>query len=402
MSAASLTVVKGWPAILAALVIGGGVTAWWVLRTPEPAAPDPAAEIAAAPAPEATSPAAEPDAAPPAAELPEPVVAPLPEPPAFDVVRVATDGAALVAGQALAGGSVLVLVDEQEAARAVSDAGGQFVALFDLVHSDQPRVMSLELHLGDGRVVPSQQTVLLAASPAAPEVSEVPPLAEVPPADIPAEPPADAPETAPDVVASLPAAAPEADTSAEAAATPPALLVEADGSLRVMQRGSGAQPPEVMSNVVIEAISYTAEGEVLLAGRGAGGEGALQIYLDNRPVRSALLDETGDWQAELPEVDTGVYTLRVDQLDAEGRVTSRFETPFQREAPEVLASVAAPERGGRLEVVTVQPGNTLWGLSRAAYGEGVLYVHVFEANRDQIRNPDLIYPGQVFTMPELD
>lgn len=395
MTASALSVVKGWPAILAALVLGGGVAAWWVLRTPEPVPPEPPAETAAEPSPAAPSPAPGPEAAaaPQEAEMPAPAAAPLPEPPAFDVVRVAADGGALVAGQALAGGSVLVLVDEHEVARAVSDTGGQFVALFDLARSDQPRVMSLELHLGDGRVVPSQQTVLLAASPAAPEVPAVPPLAEVPPADMPAEPPADTPETAPEAMASLPA---------DTATAPPALLVEADGSLRVMQRGSGAPPPEVMSNVVVEAISYTAEGEVLLAGRGAGSEGALRIYLDNRPVRSALMDATGDWQAELPEVDTGVYTLRVDQVDAEGRVTSRFETPFQREAPEVLASVAAPERGGRLEVVTVQPGNTLWGLSRAAYGEGVLYVHVFEANRDQIRNPDLIYPGQVFTMPELD
>ena len=50
--------------------------------------------------------------------------------------------------------------------------------------------------------------------------------------------------------------------------------------------------------------------------------------------------------------------------------------------------------------VTVQKGDTLWAISRESYGEGVLYVRVFEANRDRIRNPDLIYPGQVFTIPE--
>ena len=50
--------------------------------------------------------------------------------------------------------------------------------------------------------------------------------------------------------------------------------------------------------------------------------------------------------------------------------------------------------------VTVQPGFTLWGIAQERYGDGVLYVQVFEANRDKIRDPDLIYPGQVFSVPE--
>ncbi|HSF63961.1 MAG TPA: LysM peptidoglycan-binding domain-containing protein, partial [Paracoccaceae bacterium] len=50
--------------------------------------------------------------------------------------------------------------------------------------------------------------------------------------------------------------------------------------------------------------------------------------------------------------------------------------------------------------VTVQPGFTLWGIAQDRFGSGFLYVQVFEANRDQIRDPDLIYPGQVFTLPQ--
>ena len=49
---------------------------------------------------------------------------------------------------------------------------------------------------------------------------------------------------------------------------------------------------------------------------------------------------------------------------------------------------------------TVQPGATLWAIAEERYGAGILYVTVFEANRDRIRNPDLIYPGQVFILPE--
>jgi nucleoid-associated protein YgaU len=51
--------------------------------------------------------------------------------------------------------------------------------------------------------------------------------------------------------------------------------------------------------------------------------------------------------------------------------------------------------------VTVQPGFTLWAIARGRWGDGNMYVQVFEANRDRIRDPDLIYPGQVFTIPDL-
>jgi nucleoid-associated protein YgaU len=49
--------------------------------------------------------------------------------------------------------------------------------------------------------------------------------------------------------------------------------------------------------------------------------------------------------------------------------------------------------------VTVQPGFTLWAIAQGQYGEGVMYVQVWQANRDRIRDPDLIYPGQVFALP---
>jgi nucleoid-associated protein YgaU len=117
--------------------------------------------------------------------------------------------------------------------------------------------------------------------------------------------------------------------------------------------------------------------------------------------------------------------LRVDQLDASGKVTSRIATPFQREEPQKIAdaqSATAPEvpvasvagtvtpqaapatqptaqQVTSASIITVQPGFTLWGIARNSYGDGLLYVRVYEANKNQIRDPDLIYPGQVFTVP---
>ena len=63
------------------------------------------------------------------------------------------------------------------------------------------------------------------------------------------------------------------------------------------------------------------------------------------------------------------------------------------------ATSGAPS--GPVQAITVQPGHTLWAIARERYGAGLLSVRLFEANASQIRDPDLIYPGQVFDLPTL-
>lgn len=190
---------------------------------------------------------------------------------------------------------------------------------------------------------------------------------------------------------------PEPDVTSEPApAAPTVIVADADG-VRVVQDGSG---PDVMSAIALDTITYDPAGEVTLAGR-AIGEGFVRVYVDNRPVTTSRIAE-GNWQTDLPEVDTGVYTLRIDEVDAEGVVVSRIETPFKREEPAAVAAVMAEEtreEGFDVAVRTVQPGATLWAIAREEMGEGIMYVAVYEANRDLIRDPDLIFPGQVFRIP---
>jgi hypothetical protein len=182
---------------------------------------------------------------------------------------------------------------------------------------------------------------------------------------------------------------------------PPVLVSDAAGVRVVQPALAPGAGPEVLATVAVDSIAYDADGGVDLAGRAVGG-GTVRIYVDNAPLADIAVDEDGQWAADLTALDPGVYTLRVDQLDAAGEVTSRVETPFLREERETIAAVMAEEtaeEGFELAVQTVQPGNTLWAIARERYGDGILYVKVFEANRDRIRNPDLIYPGQIFLLP---
>ena len=192
--------------------------------------------------------------------------------------------------------------------------------------------------------------------------------------------------------------------AAAPATTPPVLIADAEG-VRVLQPARASEvAPEVLRTVALDTISYDDSGEVTVAGR-ATSAGSVRVYLDNDPVAEAPISEIGTWSTQLRDVATGVYTLRVDQLDADGAVLSRIETPFLREERETIAAVMAEDtvrEDFSVAVRTVQPGNTLWAIARDRYGEGILYVAVFEANKDLIRDPDLIYPGQIFRLPELE
>ena len=267
----------------------------------EPAA-EPAAEPVAEPAPEAATETAEaaPEPAPEPATPAEPPAAP--EAPAFDLVRVEADGAATVAGRAAPGAGVSLRIDGAEVAATTADGQGRFAALFTLPPSDLPRLLQLVMLL-DGAEVP------------APEMVAIAPIA------------APQPEATAEVTAE-----PAPPAPAEA---PAALLVTEDG-VAVMQPAEDL-PPEMAGQLMIETIAYTPEGAVQLGLLGSPGQ-LVRIYLDN-VLLTEVISETARWQVTLPEIAPGIYTLRADQIGADGKVTSRFETPFKRETPEALAAV---------------------------------------------------------------
>jgi nucleoid-associated protein YgaU len=221
------------------------------------------------------------------------------------------------------------------------------------------------------------------ASPETPEVAATPP-------EVPGR--AAAPPVAPGG-AEVAEAPPEASETPEA----PAIVIASPEGVRVVQ-DAGA-PPEALTEVQIDAITYTTDGDVALSGRGPS-DSQVQILLNNRLVELGEIGPGGQWSLELPDVDPGTYTLTVAQLSPDGEIESRVDTPFLREDPARVA--ASPMRvGAGVSVITVQPGFTLWGIAEANFGQGIAYVQIFEENRDRIRDPDWIFPGQIFRLPEL-
>ena len=461
--------------------------------------------------------------------------------PKFDVVRIETDGSALIAGQADGRGYVVLSVDgvEQPEARADLSGNGQFVIFAFLPSTADQQSLKLHLYAEDGSgPVASAQTVFVAPATAVSSgkesaaaaveeevaASEDPeaesemasteakstnleaaaaqaanayaaPVAEAyaaPVAEAYAAPVAEA-AAAPGAEEVTASKEPESETelastdmgSSDAEATlPPATVILADkNGVRVLQDGA---PAEVAPAVTIDTISYSSNGDVILGGRGQAGN-FVRIYLDNQSIATSEIAMDGYWAVELSDIEPGIYTLRIDELNPAGDVVSRAETPFKREAAEELAELmaveteaeeprfkvpsesavvakaedeeaqpdlqveteTAPEKplaqavtqvevnvqpevaaldgqdeqssnGGsavvedlpaetapalrvpskKFRVRTVQPGSTLWAIAKESYGAGIEYFKVFEANKERIRDPDLIYPGQVFEIPD--
>lgn len=295
--------------------------------------------------------------------------------PSFDVVRVAPDGAALVAGRAAPGARVTVFADAAPVAEVETDAGGDFVAIFRTKRSLTPKAVTAEAEDASGARAASDEVVLLLPAAPAEDGSDVA-------TEIAGEAASDRQEDAGNVVDES-----ETDLVASAIVRPDAVDVR-----------PVARPASVVARAVsLASISYAQAGQIILAGMGTAGS-ALRAYVDEAFAREGAVGADGRWALELDDVAAGIYRLRIDQIGANGAVASRVETPFQRDFPQLEPGAVDASRPVS---ITVQPGSNLWTMARIHYGQGVLYTQIFTANRDLIGDPNLIYPGQIFTLPDV-
>lgn len=221
-------------------------------------------------------------------------------------------------------------------------------------------------------------------APQAPEPAPPSPVFAAPAAPAPAAP-----------AALVPAGPSPAPPVAAAAPPPPAPAVVAVAPTTEPARPAAptaipqGRPP---GGVSVDAVDYGPGGDVSFAGRAAPGE-AVRLYLDGQHVGDARADAEGRWNLapETPIEPGRTQALRADQVAPDGRVTARVQVPFQR--------AETPPEGLREGSIVVQPGHSLWRIARETYGRGIRYTVIYEANREQIRNPDLIFPGQVFVLP---
>lgn len=262
-------------------------------------------------------------------------------PPTFDVVRVNPEGNAVMAGRAHPGSTVEVLDGDAVFGTVNTDPRGEWVFVPEDLLEPGERRLGLRMLLDGHDPVMSEHVVILVV---------------------------------------------------------PERTAGSDGALALKVRRDGTGPSEVLQKpggedvFGVDSVDYGG-GQLTISGHGEKGNN-VHLYIDNRFIGRAPIDDKGLWSVT-PESDIapGTYTLRADMVGKDSEVLARREMPFQRAEPKDTENL---EPGS---FVVVQPGNSLWRLARRTYGQGLRFHMIYEANREQIRDPDMIYPGQVFRLP---
>ncbi|MCX5577519.1 LysM peptidoglycan-binding domain-containing protein [Kaistia terrae] len=172
-------------------------------------------------------------------------------------------------------------------------------------------------------------------------------------------------------------------------------------------------PPAAAPQVTVDAVEVE-DGKTFVAGS-AKTSAPVRVYVDEKPIGEAKPGEGGRWLLETPTaIEPGRRVVRADQVEPDsGKVVSRAEVPFERTADVAALSPVVAGGGGAggasadgnvpaPQNVIIRRGDNLWSISRRLYGRGIRFSTIYAANDDQIRNPNLIYPGQTFVLPTGD
>jgi nucleoid-associated protein YgaU len=302
--------------------------------------------------------------------------------PAFDIARIEPTGEAVIAGRARPGATVELLRSGEPHDSAVADQSGQFVMVPPRLPSGTYD-LTLRAKQPDGKQATSKQSVAVAIEPRS---TDRPVVALMTP-------------DKPTVVLSQPAA-----------------------------------PNPIAGAVVVEAVETEPGGKLHVSGQARPGA-AVRLYLNDSFVASVTAGADGRFAVTINEgVAPGSYRVRLDEVESNsGAVRARAEVPFNvpdtvvtasvpaqataskqpdiaatAKQPQLAAGVATVQPDGdspstvvvpKIVTTTVSRGDSLWSLSRNTYGAGTRYAVIYKANREQIRNPNLIYPGQIFVLP---
>jgi len=289
----------------------------------------------------------------------------------FDVVQVERDGSAVIAGKAEPGARVVLRsADNQIIGAATAGPDGSWVILPEEKLADGEAALRLESTDQNGVTTAAPQTLIVSKKPGA----------------------------APLVVA-----------QSDAVQTPTRILQQPEPKPNTPLAKAEPQSDEPIrtedGGLSVGTVDYDKVGRLTVQGKAPPGAD-VSVDVDGKAVGSAKADAAGNWMLNTaPGAATGGARIGATANLADGgKLETGSVAGRTPSAPLLRVSLPFAPMGlvkefprGRL--VVVQPGNSLWRIARRTYGDGVRYTVIYAANAGQIRNPDLIYPGQIFHAP---
>ena len=354
--------------------------------------------------------------------------------PSFDVVRTEPTGDAVVAGRAAPRAQVSLMLSGKPVAQTQADADGQFVMLPPSLPPGD-HVLALRATGADGEIL-SEQTVSIAVPQRGGQQAVAALAAPNKPTVVLSQPAAPAGASGSELRIASVEALQGGSIFASGSAPPGADLrlylnesfiaaVEAgaDGkwSIRV-ERGMSAGSYRVRADRVgadgravsrVEApFDYPAELARQVAAAGAGAPAGNAAISD---VQRDASTATGQAPATSTPRPPGAASQSAPVRESQPSQPAKQSQPSTPQSAMSAASGApgqpvGPARSGDAqnavvaELITarVERGDSLWRISATIYGEGTRYTQIYDANASQIRDPNLIYPGQVLVVPKQD
>jgi nucleoid-associated protein YgaU len=304
---------------------------------------------AAASSPAAPAPSSPVDAATSQTAAPPSVRPPTVVMPSFDIALIGPDGRGVIAGRAQPEAKIILLDGDKELVQDQADANGEWV----IVAQDPPlsagkHELRVIQHV-DGRAPMTSDQVVVAIVP-------------------------DQKQSGPEKKTLI-------------------WISPSAGAAKLMQPPSAAGVPK-SGDLVMSTLDYDEGGHITVTGKASPGA-VVRAYINDTMVAEGQAAADGSWRlAPAKPVEPGKYRLRLDRLAKDGKPVARLELPFER--------IPVPPATGNSERLVVVRGDSLWNIARAHYGTGFQHTLIYGANKDQIRDPDLIYPGQVFSLPKVN
>jgi len=304
----------------------------------------------------------------------------------IDLARVKPDGAAVFAGTAAPNAKISIFEGDILLGETIANGSGEWVIVLEKMLAPGQHLISVAMERPDGSKELSDRSLAVEIY----QDAESKPLVAL------------LPETATDVPVLIQSPddvepAQPASTTATVTVTPsPAKPQPASTTATVTVTPSPAKPQPDIATTQLAALTPTAivwrdAGSILISGTSRGG---IKVTATD-PKRSfgeALVLADGDWQiAGSFDMSLTVKHLRFELYDEANRVIAHYDLPIS------ARDLAKGQDGSPL--IVVNKGDALWRIAYHQLGEGVKYVDIVRRNRQDISDPNLIYPKQIFAVP---
>ncbi len=324
----------------------------------------------------------------------------------IDLARVKPDGAAVFAGTAAPNAKIRIFEGDILLGETVANANGEWVIVLEKSLAAGQHLISVAMERSDGTTEMADRSLAVEIY----QDTETKPLVALLP-----ETETEVPvliQSPDDVDTAKPAAAASeaivADAAKPAAAASEAIVADADkpaaAAMPEITRAAPAKP-QAKSQIVASqiatsqiaalapsAIVWRDASSILISGTSRGG---IRVTVNDAKGQfgEALVLADGAWQvAGSLDMDIAVSQLRFLLFDDVNQIIARYDLPVK------ARDLAKGQDGSPL--VVVNKGDMLWRIAYQQMGKGVRYVDIVRRNKQDIINPDLIYPKQIFAVPQ--